>query len=37
MRNIRFFFEEDIELKEDINIWNSLYLKYNEIISYFKK
>ena len=34
MRNIRFFFEED--LNDEYNIWELLYSKYNNITKYFE-
>ena len=35
MRNIRFFFEDD--LNDEYNIWDLLYLKYNNIANFLSK
>ena len=36
MRNIRFFFEEDMDVNNEYNIWTLLYSKYVEYIEYLK-
>ena len=36
MRNIRFFFEEDMNVDNEYNIWTLLYSKYVECIEYLK-
>jgi len=36
MRNIRFFFEEDMNVNNEYNIWTILYLKYIDCIDYLK-
>lgn len=36
MRNIRFFFEEDMNVNNEYNIWILLYSKYVECIEYLK-
>jgi hypothetical protein len=37
MRNIRFFFEEDMNVNNEYNIWTILYSKYVEYIKYLKR
>ena len=37
MRNIRFFFEEDMNINNENNIWSLIYSKYIEFIEYLKE
>ena len=36
MRNIRFFFEEDMNINNKNNIFSLLYLKYIKCVEYMK-
>lgn len=37
MRNIRFFFEEDMNISNECYIWSLLYSKYIKCVEYTKE